>query len=1021
MAPGARRQRVHWKALGIGTLLCCLLSGLPSGAQETTTPSQPPAQTGTSKPAEKTPEEKKKPAEKPSGEETPAPGQLRLENPPAVPSGQEEQKPPEQAPGQLKLETPKPAPPQPGAPEAPKPEAGTGAKAQSQKETIEEIIIRGNRRIPASTLRARLFTHAGDVYNETLLERDFMALWNTGYLDDIRFEISEGDKGKILTIYVREKKLVRSINYKGLNTVQQSDVLQAYKDHHVGLTIQSQYDPVVIKRAEVVLEQLLAVHGRQFATVRHRTRNIPPNSVALTFIVSEGPKVKVGHIRFQGNTVFSSKEMVRVMKLSRPAGAPPWFYWFHKTYDKDKVLYDLEKVRELYQEHGYFYALPKEPQVKMRDTAHRWPFFFWSWGHGKSVDVTIPIEEGAQYRLGRFVIRGNKLFKDAPLKRVLQLKTGDIFNLTKVRDSLKNYTKLYGEFGYINFTAQPDIEPDRKKHIINLALDFDEGRQFTVHRIEFEGNTKTRDKVIRREILVNEGDIFNSHWWDLSVLRVNQLGFFNKIEKEDYDIKQNLKQDTVDISLKVKEKGRNSIGFSGGLSGLAGNFVGLNYATNNFLGLGETLSFQAQFGTYEKLLSFGFTEPYLLDHPITTGFTIFKSDYKYDQLRQTAIATGINPELLQAAGFGQYTQNFQQNSSGFTAFAGYPLKRSFGRVGVTYSFTKSSLQTFNAASQAYFQALNFQGFAGPNSLSGITSSQVTPSYTYNTVNDYFNPTGGRYLYASLGFSGSILGGNVNTIRPTIEWKWFHPINHGRNVLGFHALVSMITGYGGRVAPPFSRFYIGGEQDIRGFDIRSISPVAFFPTITQVCNLNNAGNPIQGYTTTGTPTGSCGSFTRFPIFTPIFPGGDTTAIANFEYRIPIIGPVTLAYFIDVGMNSILRESQLQVQPTALENLTNEFPFFQVPKNIHPFSGTNYRPRSSTGLEVQIIMPVVNAPFRVFYGYNWLRMDTAVYPPQQLPPRSLFPNEATYDQVLPLFQGLHLRERKSRLGFTVARTF
>jgi outer membrane protein insertion porin family len=124
---------------------------------------------------------------------------------------------------------------------------------------------------------------------------------------------------------------------------------------------------------------------------------------------------------------------------------------------------------------------------------------------------------------------------------------------------------------------------------------------------------------------------------------------------------------------------------------------------------------------------------------------------------------------------------------------------------------------------------------------------------------------------------------------------------------------------------------------------------------------------------------------------------------------------------VGINSILRESQLQVQPAALASLTSEFPYFKAPTTIQPVSGTNYRPRSSTGLEIQVIMPVVNAPFRVFYGYNWLRMDTAIYPPQQLPPRSLFPNEATYDQVLPLFEGLHLSERRSRLGFTVARTF
>ena len=433
------------------------------------------------------------------------------EKPSSAPQKPAEKKAPEPAPGQLQLETPEgaqPPAPKPGEqpqqpPKLTTPTAPAQPPQEEHKPTIESIIIRGNRRIPASTLRARIFSHAGDVYDENALERDFMALWNTGFLDDVRLEVADAPNGnKIITFYVREKKLVRSIDYKGLSSVEQSDVLDAFKKEKVGLTIQSQYDPVVIKRAEVVLQELLAAHGKMFATVRHRTRNIPPNSVALTFIVVEGPKVKLGDITFSGNTVFSDSQLVRSMKYSRPAGAPPWFYWFHKTYDKERIEADLENIRDLYRDHGYFYALPKEPETKMVDTGRRWPFFFWSWGHGKRVDIKIGIEEGVQYRLGTFHIRGNKLFKEDQLAPILGMKPGDIFALSKVRKAIENYTKLYGNFGYINFTASPDIEPDNKKKVINLALDFEEDNQFTVHRIEFSGNTKTRDKVIRRELLI---------------------------------------------------------------------------------------------------------------------------------------------------------------------------------------------------------------------------------------------------------------------------------------------------------------------------------------------------------------------------------------------------------------------------------------------------------------------------------------------------------------------------------------
>jgi len=965
------------------------------------------------------------------------------QNPPAAPDKQApapqnppEKKPPEPAPGQIQLETPQapqPATPKPGeqpqqTPKLTTPTTPPAPVQEEHKPTIEDIIIRGNRRIPASTLRARIFSHKEDVYDENALERDFMALWNTGFLDDVRLEVADAPDGnKIVTFYVREKKLVRSIDYKGLSSVEQSDVLDAYKKQKVGLSIQSQYDPVIIKRAEVVLQELLAAHGKMFATVRHRTRNIPPNSVALTFIVVEGPKVKLGAIRFSGNTVFSDNQLVRSMKYSRPAGAPPWFYWFHKTYDKDRIEADLENVRDLYRDHGYFYAQPKEPETKMIDTGKRWPFFFWSWGHGKRVDIKIAVEEGVQYRLGTFHIRGCKLFKEDKVAVILGMKPGDVFALSKVRKAIENYTKLYGQFGYINFTASPDIEPDNRKRVINLALDFEEDNQFTVHRIEFSGNTKTRDKVIRRELLTEEGAVFSSQLWDYSVLKMNQLGFFDEIKKEDYDIKQNAKDKNVDILVKVKEKGKNSIGFNGGISGLAGNFIGLNYATNNFLGLGATLSVGVQWGTFQKMYSFGFTKPYFMDRPVTAGFTVFKSDYNYNQIRQLAIYSGINPNLLAQSQYGQYYgQNFTQNSDGFTMFASYPLRRAFARIGLTYSFSRSSLQAFSAASESYFQAINFSGLTGPNSLTGIISSQIMPTYLYSTINSTWTPTKGKYLYAAIGYSGSAIGGNVNTITPVIEAKYFHPVMNVRSdhptAIGMRLLVSSVVGYGGRVVPPFSRFYIGGEMDVRGFDIRTVSPVAFYPTVVSVCNRNANGQPITGTTQTGQSTGQCGSSTSFPIESPIFPGGDTEAIYNFEYRIPIIGSTaSMAFFSDTGGDFILYPNQLKLATGSLSSIESQYPYFPIPRELRPIATTNFQPRSSVGLDLQVLLPVVNAPIHIFYGYNVLRVNEVITPPQNLPPESLFPNVATYIDALRNFQPFRLKERSGRVGFTVQRTF
>ena len=236
----------------------------------------------------------------------------------------------------------------------------------------------------------------------------------------------------------------------------------------------------------------------------------------------------------------------------------------------------------------------------------------------------------------------------------------------------------------------------------------DEGKQFYVRRIEFSGNTTTRDKVIRREIALEEGQVYNSRLWEFSLLRLNQLGYFEQLKPDDPNVTErhlNEKDGTVDLTLKVQEKGKNSIGLTGGVSGLSGSFIGLSYQTNNFLGLGETLTVQANIGNRQRDLVFGFTEPYLWDRPLQFGFTVYTRRYNFDQAQQTAILTGQKVNL--PSPFLQNLQNYTQSSTGFTTSLSYPLHRSFKRVGITYSFDRSSVTALSHASQTLFENLAF--------------------------------------------------------------------------------------------------------------------------------------------------------------------------------------------------------------------------------------------------------------------------------------------------------------------------
>jgi outer membrane protein insertion porin family len=926
---------------------------------------------------------------------------------------------------------------------------------------ITKIFFEGNRRIQRDTLLARIFSRPGDPYSVEALRRDFRALWNTQFFENITLEVQtdpDNPDGKIVIFHVQERPIIRRIEYKGNKSITESDILDAYKQKHVDMTVESQFDPTRIKRAEVVIKELLAAHGRQFATVKATYERIAAtNAVKLTFIINEGPKVKVGAIKFVGNKAFSDEKLIWAMHNDRPYAIPLGITFIpvmSKTYDQDKLNEDLEVgIRGLYQNHGYFRVNVnvtglKTVNVDRAGIPGPWPLV--GAKHGKATNITITIDEGPQYRMGKLAFRSSDpdeglIFKQAYLKAIFPLKQGDIFDADKIRKSLDTYRKLYGEYGYIDFTPEPLFDVNDGKKIVNLTLQLDQGKQYFVRRIEFVGNTTTRDKVIRRELLLDEGQIFNKRLWDLSILRLNQLGYFEKIKPEDAELKRNVKKGTVDIRLKLKEKGKQSISFSGGVSGLAGTFIGFSYQTNNFLGLGETLTVSAQLGNIQNQVQFGFTEPYLFDRPISTGFTVFYDKFDYNTARQEGLLFGqqvaINPALQ---------ENYNTDSKGFTLFASYPLRKlshaGFARLGVTYNWSTTDITSFSSSATLLFELTKFTSLAGPSALNGIQESRITPTFTYSSVDSPVFPTRGKSFYEGVGIEGGPLGGNVNTLSNSFQFKYYHPMYHHRNVFAFNFQSNMITGYGGKDVPPNSRYYLGGEQDVRGFDFYTISPFVYIPSATTV-NVTYT-NPLL--LTQGRPT-----VESVPVnvleFVPSRPGGDLTAVANIEYRIPIYqNYVGLTFFNDIGLSGILRQSQLALDPAAIAPLQQQYPntdfpctpgmpCVHIPTNLPIAGGTNFRPHTSAGIELDFQLPIIQAPFRIYYAYNYLRLNRVIAPPlggyyvqpavrQQLEQLGVYQTQVVPElqQILLQAQSAqtippNLFEAPSVLRFAVSRTF
>ena len=920
----------------------------------------------------------------------------------------------------------------------------SGALSWAQNDVVSEINVVGNRRIPAETIRARIFTKAGDVYDPAAMERDFNSLWNTGYFEDVKFTREQTPKGWRIIVQVKEKPTIREILYVGHNSVSDSDILDRFKQDKVGLTVESQYDPTRIKKAEVSIKGLLSEHGRQFATIRTEVRQIPPAAVGITFVIKEGPKVKVGKIKFEGNKAINSRILRAAMKNLRPVGVPHSIFLeniFAKTYDATKLEEDTERVRAEYQNRGYFKMnVPGDAKTEIHDTGHKGahiPLF--QAGPGKAVDITLPIEEGEKYRLGKITFKNNKAISNsAALRSLFPLKDGDIFSREKIAKGLEALRKAYGQYGYINFTSIPSTTFDDDKKLAFLEVDVDEGKQFYVRRIEFVGNTTTRDKVIRRELALEEGGIYDSRLWELSLQRLNQLSYFDQLKPDDPNVTVKTldeKNGLVDLNLKVHEKGKNSIGLNGGVSGLEGAFIGLNYSTNNFLGRGETLQVQLSLGNLARSALFGYTQPYMFDRPLQFGFTVFYNKISYDQARQLSIFSGQNLNLPNAV--LQNLQNYSQSSVGFTTSASYPLRRSFKRLGMTYSLDRSTLLPLSTASKTLFDFIAFRGISGPNAVNGIITSKIFPNFSTNTLDSGISPHHGHQITLGMEFAG--IGGTVRSIRPIVQYKKFIPIQNRRNAIGYSLNGSFISGYGGLVAPPFQRFYMGGENDIRGFDIRSVSPVAFLPSSNVITLTNPDGTPVPKNPSNPRQ----GNWTiPIPVDQIVFPGGDLSTWGNLEYRITIAGPVAIVPFVDTGIDAIVRPSQLQIAQAQYQQVISTS--FGCPEldagyncqggsilnprptnQLQVLSSTNWKPRVSTGLELQMFLPVVNAPFRIYWAYNPLRLNTPATPPIPIT-RAMFPAGAAGDYTYHLAvttyaPNFQLREPRKTFRFTVATTF
>ncbi|MGI9068927.1 MAG: outer membrane protein assembly factor BamA [Pyrinomonadaceae bacterium] len=844
--------------------------------------------------------------------------------------------------------------------------------AQQSQRLVESVDITGNRRLRKDDILYWVQTRPGDPFNQEQVQRDLQTILGLGFFDKTATRVltEEGARGGINVIFeVKELPIIRDLQFEGLKSVPESDVLKAFRERRVGISKESIYDPVKARNAIRVLKELLAARGRPNATIEERREEVSNTSTALTFVINEGERVRVVEIQFEGNTVFSDGALRGSMKYVKEAGLITRFKG-QDILHREKLDADLRNVTNYMRSKGYLQARHGEPRVEGVGP-RRTGFPILPLPILSSVDeglrVTIPIVEGKVYRIGEMKIEGNSIFSEPTIRAVIGLNKGDVANGEKIAKALyENLKKYYGQQGFIEYTAEPapsfkDNPQKPDEGIVDFVITIEEGKQFSLRRLEFIGNTFTRDNVLRREVLLNEGDIYNQTAWEYSIIKLNQLSYFDPIEKEkDADFKTNEEEATVDVNLKVTERGRQQISFNGGLSGIGGSFFGLEYSTNNLLGRGEILSLNMSAGNRQKYLQFSFTEPYIKNRPITAGFSLFGYTQKFfgegTFLSQNLDAQqGLSGSQLDFLNVSEENL-FTRTSYGGSLFVSAPLSEfyrkrrftQFSRVGLSYQFSTSTV-TDPKVNEDPNNPTRFIPvvYSQPN----IITSRVTGSFAYDTRNASIDPTQGRELSVQLALAG--LAGDVRTYQPTLTYSQFLPVRRKKSerpeVFGFRIIVgtvgSLATSAKVRGAnslafvdgvPIFERFFLGDEFSIRGYNVRSISPLAPLDTFVTSRNVVIASNPsgppvaVPGVPSSlaniGIFTGPTGSnIAQLPrSFTPI--GADTQVLGNFEYRIPVIGNVIgLAAFADIGSAFNLRSKNDQFFSS---NFLSDQPFLQT---------------------------------------------------------------------------------------------
>ncbi|HJV91439.1 MAG TPA: outer membrane protein assembly factor BamA [Holophagaceae bacterium] len=747
----------------------------------------------------------------------------------------------------------------------------TPPEAPQDSETISEIKVQGAQKLTSETVAFKAGVKVGDDLRNVDFTAMLERLWASNAFDDVKLDVEETAKGSVLIITVKERPIIKEIDYRGGTEVGVTTMKDKIKEKKLEAKADTIYDPEVARKIKDQIVDLAAEKGYRNPVVDILLEPMGPGVARLVFDVKEGGKVHIYKVKFRGNKTIKDAKLRAMMEKTRQH----WMFSWMTTHDLlvDKNLEeDLENLKKAYWRLGYKDVFIGKPTITVEDrtTAKQIKKNAKRAKEGKSpkydirASLEIPILEGEQFFEGTFKVEDGKVFNDwfykskyaeakrdnhSKVKKFFGIKPSleppapgkkVYFDLDAVAEAQKKIKEAYGDRAYIRMSSDRVLEVREEGGVkkVDVTLKVKEGEVHTLRNLEFEGNSTTKDKVLRRSLLMREGDNFSMSGFKDSMLRISQLSYFD-VKNSEPDIQPVADKPEVDVKVKGEESGVNEILFQGGYGSVFGFSVGASFSTRNLGGGGETLAVSYNGGKFQKSFSVSFTEPFVFDLPYSFGASLFNSATDYDASR-----VGVDNAYRQTTkGLGL--------SVGSRFSNWFPQYRwaAFTTLGLGYNYR---IIDIDGNQNYYYKDIKNQ----------LTSS-ITPSITYDTVNHPFKPTSGGKLAFSLEYGGWQLGGDRPYLRTMLEATKFTNIDE-RHIFAINSSYGYMKRLGTEELMPYEYFRPGGENTIRGYRF-----------------------------------GAVGSVNLDPYGRPIVVGGNKQFLLNLEYQFKIADQFRFVTFYDMG--------------------------------------------------------------------------------------------------------------------------